>query len=118
MFNGVTRVKISGDSAIEFRRFDQLPPKFRVVNLTGEHDAELVVEDYSGPVTYLGNGSFLTPDTLIKSGTNWIPALDGLRMHSRIGFKGIVYSVRVLSEKPEDQYFILSDTLVIRCAKS
>jgi hypothetical protein len=50
VFNGSTRVKISGDNAIEFRRFDQLPPKFRIVNLTGAHDAELVVEDYSGSV--------------------------------------------------------------------
>lgn len=117
MFNGSTRVKITGSNAIEFRRFDQLPPKFRIVNLTGEHDAELIVEDYSGPVIYLGKGSFSTPDTLIKSGGNHIPAHDSLRLLPRqTGFKGIVYDVRVLSEKPDDQHFILSDSLMIRCA--
>jgi len=119
MFNGSTRVKISGDKAIEFRRFDKLPPKFRISNLTGEHDAELIVrEGHAEPaMIYLGKGSLATPETLIKSGANWIPARDGLRMHPRMQFKGALYDLRVLSEKPDDQHFILSDKLVIRCAK-
>jgi len=66
---------------------------------------------------YLGAGSMVTPDTLIKSGTKWIPARDGLRLLTQIkGFNGTVYDVRVLSENSNDQHFILSDSLVVRCA--
>jgi len=120
MFNASTKIKISGDSAIEFRRFDQLSPKFRIVNLTGEHEAELIVHEahVEPAMIYLGKSSLVTPETLIKSGANWIPARDGLRMHPRMQFKGVVYDLRVLSEKPDDQHFILSDGLIVRCVKS
>jgi hypothetical protein len=99
-----------------YKRFDELPAEFIVVNHTGEHRAQLLVhENCTEPLRRMGDG-FVTERHLIKVGDLWLPARDLFRevvTHEPV----TVYNAHVLTDSEDDHHYILENGLTAHNTK-
>jgi len=117
MFTGKVKVKVASDSGFDFRALDSLSQTFRIVNDTGTHDAELCVfRNYTDRAIYLGGGNYCASSSVIKAGSAWVAATVGLHFNPRMKITKTFYGIRVLSDRPEDRHYVLSDTLIAQSA--
>ena len=101
-FTGETRVK----TADGWKRFDELGPVVRIVNETGEWDADLVVhEDAEAEVVPLGAGH-VTTNHLLRGPHGWTPAGELYPDAPREQFHGTLYNLHVRSEREADKHFV------------
>lgn len=108
-FSGDTRV-LTVDG---YRRFDELPPEFEIVNHTGRHRARLLVHpDSLTPMRRMGP-HLVTEEHLIRvdeTGDVWLPA--SRLFHERAPIQPrTVYNMHVISKDPRDLHYLLENGL-------
>jgi hypothetical protein len=105
-FTGNVAIKTSSG----FVRFDELPlcQVFAIENLTGTHQAKLIVhENYTDNFVFIGKDKLATVGHGMKRGNEWISAskyFGGLHTR-RAGIT--VYNLHVFTDKEEDKHYIL-----------
>ena len=112
-FSGCTRILTSEG----YKRFDELPDEFYVINHTGIHKAKLLVHENSlEPMRRMGN-HLVTERHLIKVGDNWVPASD--LFHEPVPVEPrTVYNCHVLTEDTNDHHYLLENGLTVHNIKA
>lgn len=112
-FSGNVRVRIVDSNVFRWKRFDELPAagKFKIVNMTGVHFAELVVhESHVERMIDMGDGLLVTGSHLMRNiDGEWVPACELFPDQPRVDFDGTVYNLHVLSDKEEDRHYVLEN---------
>lgn len=107
-FSGDTQIQMSN---LAFRRFDCLPPEFRIRNRTGKHRAKLVVhENFHSVMLDTGRG-LVTPGhgISVERGAPFIPARE-LFKPVIANWHGTVYNLHVLDgDTEDDHHYILEN---------
>lgn len=112
-FSGDTRV-LTPDG---FKRFDELPERFEIVNRTGRHFAQLL-KHYNSlePMRRMG-GNLVTEGHLMRVGGNWVRAAD-LFHEKAILAPRTVYNMHVVSADARDHHYVLENGLVAHNIKN
>lgn len=112
-FSGCTRILTSEG----YKRFDQLPAEFYVINHTGRHLAKLIVhENSTEPMRKMGN-HLVTERHLMKVGESWVPARDIFHEVANEEPR-TVYNCHVLTDNPEDHHYLLENGMTAHNIKS
>src|SRR5690348_299846 len=104
----------SGDVKVKtpqgFVRMDELGEKCVVVNLTGEHEAEVIVHHNAfEPTRVMPCGSLVTEAHLLRqSDGTWVPA-SSLFPEKAPQTSRTLYDIHVITENPDDMHYILEN---------
>jgi hypothetical protein len=104
----------SGDVKVKtpqgFVRMDELPEKCVIINLTGEHEAEVIVHRNAlEPMRVMSGGGLVTNSHLLREPDGAWLAASSLFSEKAPQTPRTLYNIHVITQRPENMHYILEN---------
>jgi hypothetical protein len=120
---GRFRFCFSGNVRIQtvdgWKRFDELPERFEILNCTGRHWATATIAENADDMLDMGSGELVTLnhrvyDVTASKGEEWVPARRRFPDAPLVpgGVPRTVYNLSVESDREEDRHFLLENGVI------